>query len=326
MSELFGRKCSLVIGDDQGDGLDLSALRVKFTISRADNQTPAHADIRIYNVSRDTAELLQKEYTHVFLQAGYEGNFGLIFSGKVRQYRKGRENATDTFLDVLAQDGDEGYNFAVMNSTLDGSAVDQAAIHAEIMKAFAPYGVTEGATPDFGGPALPRGRVMYGMARDHLRSLADSAGTSWHIADGQVNMVPGYSALGGDIEVLTSLTGMVGMPRQTINGVEIRSLLNPRIKHGRQIKIDNASVQQQAFNVAYQPGLSNAGFQQDGTGADVVQTTALDADGNYKVYSITMTGDTRGQEWYSDLVCVAIDGTAPLTGPYINATASSTGF
>lgn len=326
MSELFGRKCSLVIGDAQGNGLDLSELHVKFLINRADVQTPAHADIRIYNVSRDTMELLQQEYTHVFLQAGYEGNFGLIFSGKVRQFRKGRENATDTFLDVLAQDGDEGYNFAVMNSTLDGASVDQAAMHAEIMKAFDPYGVVAGAVPEFAGPALPRGRVYYGMARDHLRTLADSAGTSWHVADGQINMVPNYSTLGGDIEVLTSITGMVGLPRQTINGVEIRSLLNPRLKHGRQIKIDNASVQQQAFNVAYQPGQSNASFKQDGTGADVVQTTALDADGNYKVYSVTMTGDTRGQDWYSDLVCVAIDGTAPLAGPYINATASSTGF
>lgn len=324
MSELFGRKCSLVVGDEQGNGLDLSELHVKFTINRADVQTPAHADIRIYNVSQETSEIIQQEYTHVFLQAGYEGNFGLIFSGKVRQFRKGRENATDTFLDVLAQDGDEGYNFAVINTTLDGANVDQVAQHDAITKAFESFGVTVGYVPDFAGPALPRGRVYYGMARDHLRTLADASGTSWHVADSQINMVPTYGTLGGDIEVLTSMTGMIGLPRQTINGVEIRSLLNPRIKHGKQIKIDNASVQQQSFNIAYQPGLSNAAFSVDNDGQ--VSNMALDADGNYKVYSVTMTGDTRGQEWYSDLVCVAIDGTAPLAGPYINATASSTGF
>lgn len=323
MSELFGRKCSLVIGDAGGNGIELSELRVRFLVNRADVQTPAHADIRIYNVSPDTARQLEDEYTHVFLQAGYEGNYGLIFSGKVRQYRRGRENATDTYLDILAQDGDEGYNFAVVNATLDGD-VDQKAIHAEILKAFEPFGVTEGYTPEFGGPALPRGRVLYGMARDHLRDLADAAGTSWHIADGAINMVPGYGTLPGDVEVLTSLSGMVGIPKQTINGVEIRSLLNPRLKHGKQIKIDNASVQQQQFNIAYQPGQSNAGFLIGEN--DQAQNTALDADGNYKAYSITMTGDTRGQEWYSDLVCVAIDGTSPLAGPYINATASSTGF
>lgn len=324
MSELFGRRCSLVIGNGQGEGLELSELRVKFQIDRADVQTPAHASIRVYNASPDTMRQLEDEYTHVSLQGGYEGNFGLIFSGKVRQYRRGRENGTDTFLDILAQDGDEGYNFAVLNVTLDTEAADQKGIHEEIMKAFEPYGLTTGYVPTFAGPTLPRGRVLYGMARDHLRTLSDAAGTSWHIADGVVNMVPGYSTLPGEVEVLTGATGMIGMPQQTINGVTVRSLLNPRIKHGKQIKLDNASIQRQEFNVAYQPGLANAGFTLDGNGQ--AQNTALDPDGNYKVYSITMTGDTRGQEWYSDLICVAIDGTAPLAGPYINATASSTGF
>lgn len=165
---------------------------------------------------------------------------------------------------------------------------------------------------------------MYGMAREQLRTLAGATGSSWHISDGAINMVPLAATLPGDAEVLTSMTGLIGMPQQTINGVTARSLLNPRIKHGGQIKIDNASVQQQAFNISYQPGLANHVFTQEGDG--VVSNTGLDADGNYKVYSITMIGDTRGQEWYSDLVCVGIDATAPLAGPYINATASSTGF
>jgi hypothetical protein len=323
MSELFGRKCSLVIGNDSGDGLELSELHVKFVVNRADVQSPAHADIRVYNLSRDTMQRLEQEFTHVFLQAGYEGNYGLIFSGKVRQFRKGRENATDTYLDILAQDGDDGYNFAVLNTSLPANW-DQAEMHAEILKAFEPYGVTTGYVPEFGGPALPRGRVLYGMARDHLRTLAGGSGSSWHISDGLLNMVPLASTLPGDVEVLTSATGMVGMPQQTINGVTVKSLLNPRIKHGGQIKIDNASVQQQAFNISYQPGLANANFAQDGDGP--VTNTGLDADGNYKVYSITMTGDTRGLEWYSDLICVGLDATSPLAGPYINATASGTGY
>lgn len=325
MSELYGRRCSLIVGDENGNGLELSEFRVKFLINRADVQSPANADIRIYNLSDDTMSQIREEFTHVFLQGGYEANFGLLFNGKVRQFRKGRENPTDTYLDILAQDGDEGYNYAVMNTTLPGGW-NQDEMHAEIVKAFDPFGVVEGYKPTFGGPALPRGRVMYGMARDYMRTLAEGAGASWHIADGQINVIPLASTLPGDAIVINSASGMIGIPQQTINGVTVRALINPRIKHGGTIQLNNADIQQQPFNISYNPGLANNTFSQDGTGNDVVTNTGFDTDGNYKVYSITMTGDTRGQEWYFDIVCVGIDATAPLAGPYINATASSTGF
>lgn len=325
MSELYGRRCSLIVGDENGNGLELSELRVKFTVNRADVQSPAHADIRIYNLSDDTMAQIKQEYTHVFLQGGYEANFGLLFQGKVRQFRKGRENPTDTYLDILAQDGDEGYNFAVMNTTLPGGW-NQAEMHTEILKAFEPFGLTVGYTPDFGGPALPRGRVMYGMARDYLRTLSEGAGASWHISDGQINVLPTASALPGDAVVLNSANGMIGIPQQTINGVTVRSLINPRIKHGGVVQLNNADIQEQPFNLSYQPGLVNNIFAQDETGGGVVRNTGFDSDGNYKVYSVTMTGDTRGQEWYFDLICVGLDSTAPIAGPYVNATASSTGF
>lgn len=325
MTAQFDRKCALVIGDASGNALDLSDLHIKFTITRSDVQSPAAADIRIYNLSNATSRRIEEEFTDIQLQAGYEGNIGLIFSGKVRQFRRGRENATDTYLDILAQDGDEAYNFAVVNTTLAAGWM-QEDLRAALMTTFNPYGIVDGYVPEFGGTALPRAKVCYGMSRDYMRNLAESAGASWYISDGAVNIVPATVALPGDIETVTRATGMIGLPQQTINGVTVRCLINPRIRHGSQIKIDNASVQQQSFNIAYQPGASNQAFAQNAVGAGVVNNTGLDADGNYKVYSITITGDTRGQEWYFDMICVGLNATAPLAGPYINATASSTGF
>lgn len=310
MSEQYLRKCSLIVGDESGNGLELSEFRVRFTVNKSDTQSPANAVIRIYNLSDETAQRLSQEFTHVFLQAGYEDSFGLIFSGTVRQFRKGRENQTDTYLDVIAQDGDEGYNFSIVNTSL-AAGWSQPDLHSAILQAFEPYDLTAGYTPEFGGPVMPRGRVCYGMARDHMRALAEGSGTYWSIEDGKINLIPIASTVPGEAIVLTSATGMLGMPQQTIEGITVRSLLNPKIRYGGQVKLDNASIQQAAISVAY----SAINF-----------FPSTDADGNYKVYAVTMTGDTRGQEWYSDLICVAVDGTAPLSGPYINATASSTGF
>jgi hypothetical protein len=310
MSTQYLRFCSLVVGDPSGDGIELSTLRVKFVIDKSDTQSPASATIRVYNLSDDTARKIQNEFTNVFLQAGYEDNYALIFQGSVRQFRRGRENQTDTYLDIIAQDGDEGYNFSTVNTTL-AAGWDQNALLGQLMQAFDPFGITAGYTPVFSGPVMPRAKVCYGMTRDHMRTLADGAGTSWNIVDGAINMVPLAGTLPLQAVVLTADTGMIGMPQQTIDGIVAKCLINPLIKHGGAIRLDNASIQTASFSVAY---------------SAINQFPSIDNDGDYKVYAIKMTGDTRGNEWYMDLICVSISGTSPLAGPYVNATASSTGF
>ena len=52
-----------------------------------------------------------KKNPAVMLQAGYEnGAYGIIFSGTILRIRTGRESATDTFLEIMAADGDIAFN------------------------------------------------------------------------------------------------------------------------------------------------------------------------------------------------------------------------
>lgn len=315
MNAQFGRVCSLIVGDTSGNGMELSHLRVTFIVNRADVQTLAHAIIRVYNPNPDTVKTIQKEYTKVYLQAGYGGTKALIFSGNVRQYRYGRENQTDTFMEIVAQDGDEGYNFATMGAHNGCGNIargwNQDSLHDLITKALNPYGIDSGYTPTFGGKTMPRGKVCYGMARDYLRTLAESAGTSCHIADGKLNMIPLASTLPGEAVEINVDTGLIGMPQQTLSGITVRSLLNPKVKHGGTIKLKNDQIQLAQFS---------------GASLALNQFPGLDPNGLYKVYAITMRGDTRGQEWYSDIICAGLNATAPMAGPYINAVASGTGY
>lgn len=315
LSTLYQRTCSLIVGNASGGGLDLSHLRVTFTVNRADVQTPANAIIRVYNPNPETVQTVQQEYKQVYLQAGYGGTLGLIFSGGVRQVRHGRENQVDTFMEIVAQDGDTAYNFATMGQhngtgTL-GAGWKQDDLHAAILKALDPYGVTQGYTPTFGGPSMPRAKVCYGMARDYLRTLAEGCGSSWHVSDGALNMVPMNGTLPGEAVEVNKDTGMIGMPQQTINGITVRSLLNPKIKHGGQIKLDNNSIQLAQMSVAV---------------SALNQFPGIDSNGIYKVFAITMHGDTRGQEWYSDLICTGLDATAPLSNTFTNSLVSGTGY
>lgn len=300
------RKASLIIGGPDGDALDLSALRFRFAIRRGDLQTPNSADIRVYNVSDDTADrirqlLPQPEFTRIVVQGGYEGNYGVVFDGEIKQVRRGRESQTDTYLDITAADGDSAYNFAMSAVSLAAGSTPNDQI-SEVLKGMAEHSVTKGYVPDMPGNALPRGKVIYGMSRDELRKIARNTQTAWSIQDGKLNMIPESAYMEGDVPVITSATGMIGLPEQTQNGIKVRVLLNPNIKIGQAVKLDNRSIQ------GYRFGL---GISQQAGNLFAEQSIKTNADGLYYVMIADHMGDTRGNEWYSDLICLAIDASIP---------------
>ncbi|CAN0620524.1 conserved protein of unknown function [Burkholderia multivorans] len=410
MATQFGRKVSLIIGQDAGAALDLSGLRIVFRVQRGDTQTPNSLRARIYNVSDNTAQRAEsKEFTRIVLQAGYEGNYGIIFDGSIVQPRRGRESPTDTFLDITAADGDMAYNFAVVNTTLAAGSTPQD--HVKVCAAaMYQHGVTPGYAP-WGSPAqakptaadiaaqqakvdaarkvlddkqnqqlaliknvddlmrkasdlrasgdeagaiaalhqaqdslkqvdqigaevnavylpawqkevaklnelkaaasapdsaviqqqaLPRGKVMFGMARDYLETVARSTQTLWSIQDGQLQIVPETSYVPGDIPLINAKTGMVGMPEQTQNGIKVRMLLNPSVKIGRLIKLDNASIQRYEFSLSNTDQAANY---------NTAQQNRINGDGYYYVMSSEIWGDTRGNDWYTEVICLAVDAT-----------------
>lgn len=285
------RKCTLIVANGS-EGIDLSQLHIQFSVGQSDLETPNNAFIRVFNLSQDTSKRIQKEFTRVVLQAGYEnGAFGIIFDGTIKQIRRGKLNSMDTYLDILAADGDEGLNFGVVNKTLAAGATpkDQAAVYAEAMNT--PIGYQEYGIGDV---SLIRGKVMYGMARDGMRNLARSTQTTWTVQDGKVVVLPLTGYLPNEAVVLNSKTGMIGLPEQTQEGIAVQCLLNPKLRIGSQVQIDNASIQRAQINLAY-------------TAFNVFPSVA--DDGFYRVLVCEHEGDTRGQPWYSKLTCLTVNKT-----------------
>lgn len=294
-TQQYLRVCTLIVSDRSQNGLDLSDLRIKFSVKRSDTMTPNTADIRVYNVEEQTALRIRKEFTKVTLQAGYEGNFGVIFQGNIKQVIIGRESATDTFIDIVAGDGDRAYNFAVVNATIAKGSTQTDQVNAAV-RAMAPKGVTAGHLGDLPDNQLPRGKAMFGNARTYLRDAAQTTQHSWSIQDEKVTFVGKKAYLPGERVVLTSKTGMIGTPQQTNEGVNVKCLLNPNIKIASRVQIDNASIQRFKINLSVPNSAANI-------------PAPLTADGVYYVLVAEHTGDTRGVEWYSNLICLNIDVT-----------------
>lgn len=297
MARQWIRKCSFIVGDKGGNGLELGDFRVTFQTVHKTLQSPGRAIIRVYNLKPETEKQIQKEFTKVTLCAGYADQgapYGVIFTGNTVEAHRGRENPVDTYLDILAADGDQAYNYAVVSKTLaPGSTFnDQLKAIEGVLK---PHGVTLGYIPDLGSARMVRARVMHGMAGDYLRTIARSTNCTWYIDQGKVNFVPNNGVKPGEAVVLNSRTGLIGRPVQTMNGIVARCLLNPNIRIGGLVKIDQSSVNE------FMGDLTPDGSANPET--DNALRPSIAEDGMYKVLQLSTTGDTRGQSWYSDLIC-----------------------
>lgn len=315
MTQQWIRKVRLVVGNGS-EGIDCSDMRIRFMVRTQDSQTPWHADITITNLSNATANKIRKEYHEVYLEAGYQGNSAEIFRGEILQVRgPGRESPTDTYLNILASASQKAHSYAVVNKTLAAGHTFRDQVDA-CLEALKPYGVTAGYITDLGSTKMPRGRAMFGMARNQLRSICMSVGAACFIDGKKLNIVKYGESLPGNATVINSETGMIGMPIQTIEGVEARCLLNPRLKVTSLVKIDEASIQKAKLAVDQVTGTAIAS---NGAYGNSLQQNMLDfnidPDGTYKILQVTHIGDTRGTEFYTDVLCRSYaHGTSPAAG------------
>ena len=344
----WGRICQLVVAPASGqNGLDLSELRIHFRAkSRVTLTEPDTLEARIYNLAPNTIRSLLSipmvppgtlisgttnpissssvlastgqgigdintvsgsggggPPGQVLLRAGYEGNLGTIFQGQLVQVRLGRESPMDDFVDIFAADGDSAHKWGIMNRTLAAGWKAEDVVQ-QAVQACSQFGLTGGAWPEETDPpqtAAPRGKVCFGSMREILDDVGTTHRVSFYINRNQLNVLPISAYAPGDAVVLTSQTGMIGYPYQTAMGVSVRCLLNPAISRGSRIKIDNASVQRQQFS---------ATPSADATFINKILATNLDADGFYKCLMVNHVGDTRANEWYTEVEGLSIDPTS----------------
>lgn len=301
-AQQYLRSCQLIVYGTNLNGLDLSNLRIKFSVKRSDSQSPNIADIRVYNVSDETALSMLINLNppsgigvgtpgRVVLQGGYQSNYGVIFQGNVKQIILGRESATDTFVDIIAGDGHLAYNYAIVNTSIAAGSTQTDQINAAT-NSTAKYGVSLGYVGNadtINSVKLPRGKVMYGNAKNYLRAVSQNVGQTWSIQNEKITFIPKTSYLPGTAVVLTSKTGLIGTPQQTNEGVNVKCLLNPNIQVGGRINIAEATIEDFKINLAVPNSPANI-------------PPPLTQDGTYYALVIEHSGDTRGTDWYTSIL------------------------
>ena len=289
---LYGRRYRVIVSNANGVALDVSELRCTFKIQKTILQQPNFSEIVIYNLSAETENAIIQEGNRIVIEAGYEGEqYGLIFDGDIIQTVRDKEDSVTYRLSLYAIDGDRFYNQGFVGFSMLKGQTARSAIENVVSKASIPSEL--GSISDgLSNSELTRGKVVFGLAKDYLRQLAQSHNATFYIEDGKVNIVRATDLPEGEILDLSPTSGLIGVPSQSEYGVSFKCMMNPRIKINSLVHIDNSLIREQT----YQPG-------------QVIRN--LDNDGIYRVTSVTYNGDTRGDNWECEVETVSQAGLMP---------------
>jgi hypothetical protein len=303
---LYGRKFKIYVAKKDDTAWDVTSLRVKFNIEKVAKQTANYAEVEIYNLTRDTENAIIQEGTRVIIEAGYQGTttntdtnettyirYGKIFDGDIIQSMRDRDDNVDYILKLVCIDGDSFLNNNIIKMTLNSGVTQRQIVENIAANANKPTEVGR-ITADLSDAKLPRGKVFFGVPKGYLRNVSNGNGANFWIEDNQLQVAsPTDDFNASDAIVITPQNGMIGIPAQTEYGVQVKCLLDPRIKLMSMIKIDNTMIRQMKQQIGKIP-------------------TMLDQDGQYQVYKLKHTGDTRDNEWYTDIDGIGRNGKIPL--------------
>ena len=228
----------------------------------------------------------------VQLEAGYESNHNIIFLGQIRQITCGKENnGVDSFVDIAAVDGDQLYANGFVSLTIAAGSNDTQRLNSIVQANDTTVKIDDNVTND---TKLPRARVYHGPLRYYLNGATAQIGAHWYVDNGQVGVLQKDVYSTQEVTQINRSTGMIGLPTTTLQGVHVRCQLNPNLKAGCPIKLENDTIQQM------QIGLS------------ITETSQLDQsaiklspNGIYKVLAVDHFGVMRGSgdDWYTHLIC-----------------------
>jgi hypothetical protein len=331
--------------------IDLSNLRIQFEVNQNDLQIPNTMRVRVYNVSAGTQNKLlalnpnfqstvqmppgaipagsvaalvqagavtggnppqqQKQYIYnkIQLSAGYQnGPLGVLFTGDIITYSFGKERNVDSFLEFLAADGDNFYNQTVVSSSLSASGATPSQVVNQLVQA---GGVTVSQQANdllggTGGALNARGKVIFGLGRLSMDKVARSLGVRWSIQNGALTLVPITGYLPGSIININSTTGMIGTPEATDQGVIVRCYINPLIRIGQAVQLLTSDIQQTLIVQGQTAGAAIT------TGQFIATVPSGSPTALFRVIVVEHRGDSRANDAYSELTCLAIDPSANI--------------
>ena len=277
------RQYSLTVGDYKtGNGLLIQDLQVTFDISKSTNNKNRtnSATIEIYNLSEESLKVLDTDYPAAVFEAGYLDTGGpkRLFAGQVTNVST-RKSGTDIVCQLTMGSGYTELNHETLSDVVPPGNNVQDAIE-KLRKAIgADRGVYNGTNLN---NEIIYGYPLSGTPKEMLDELAEKYQLDWQLDDGVLYVHDNDRAATEQFQlayVISPFTGLIERPYRVSGdkrrskkdkvkkpGVQLKILLNPEIKAGDIIQIEEGLLK-----------------------------------GWYKVDSIRHTGSWRGDNWFTEI-------------------------
>lgn len=261
MSRLWDRAVAVTVLPPGQPGLRIEGLRITFTVEKTSSAAPNSLEVRITNPSDDTARaLIKRDYT-LLLEAGYRDNAELLYAGDILTAQD-RWEAPDRTLVLSCGDGAK----AIRSSTIFASFRGGTGARQIFQRLADSLGLPLGSVQGLDDAQFLSGFSTAGSTRAALDTLARRLGLSWSVQDGELVVRKAGEPERGEMVLLSEESGLIGSPERDDKGVRFKSLLQPRIRPGRRVR---------------------------------VQSRALS--GDFLVEKVTHSGDTHGDDWSTDV-------------------------
>jgi len=256
--EQYLRQALIQVFAANGEGLDFTGLRTKFTIEKTSESTPNKSKIEIYNLKQDSRTFLESEDMKVLLEVGYPSNLEVVASGNITKAFS-RQEVPNWISTIESQDSLK----ELTENHVEESWAPGTPFQTMFAKGLEKLGLSQGPQLQAIAGAASEGFSFSGTAKDLLDMFSMKFGLEWSAQEGAVQVLPAGAAIPGVATVVSSTSGLINNVVKTSKGIEFTNLINGGISPGKIIKVESIGV---------------SGF--------------------YKVRKTTLSGDTHGDSWF----------------------------
>ena len=286
-----------------GGGVKITDLRMSFSIEKGATRNPNKCTCRIYNMRKETRELVQFIGNIIILRAGYKGDTGAqtIFAGTVTRYLTVKEGP-DWVTNLEMMDGLLEFRDTKVSISY-GPGVSAINVMRDLAGRF---NLPVRTLPD----GLPQKQYAQGFAftgrlREAMDSVCDYLGLEWSIQNREVQIISKGGIFKQKALLLSPSTGMIGSPEQEAKTMTDKAAAKEGITKTQRgvattFKLDKDGNKEERLRVLgfkvkslLQPTLQPGGY---------VQIKSVGIDGEFfRIEALTHNGDTHGTEYMTEL-------------------------
>lgn len=223
MNALFDRRCKVTIAKPvkgsfakmEPNAIEITDLRIAFSIEKKLQKSPNTAEIVIYNLSEATRALVQKKPLHIRLEAGYLNDVRLMWMGDMT-FSHSKKEGTEWVTTIEVANGMRAFNYARVSRTFSpakgGANTTAYDVLNEVsqamgMKLSCPPAVKEQLV----ATELKQGLTVHGPARKALERCLPR-GVEWSFQDNQIQVLQKGGLRADQAWVISEDTGLIGSP------------------------------------------------------------------------------------------------------------------